>query len=421
MSQRWHDRPLKVGYVVKKYPRLSETFILDEILGLEELGIDVAIHSLLPPSDGRFHADLSKVRGTVTYLPSVGSESVLAAFTALRNLGSGAAAAPLDKALVFLRQVSPELRASLLIQGLHLADIAAKNSFDHLHGHFMTLPAKTAYLAHLFTGIGFSVTAHAKDIYMRDVNREVFTEIAEAATAVVTVCQANRRHLQSHVLRRPARVEVVYNSVRPSLTAMERSPRDPRLVLGVGRFVEKKGFHVLLEACRILLDRQVDFQCVLIGEGEQAEALRDQSARLGLTDRVEMLGATPRDEVLRWMRRARVLAAPCVGATDGNQDALPTVLLEALASGLPVVSTPIAGIPEIVDAGVEGLLVPEGDPGALAEALERLLKDPAVWDRMSVAGPPKAAVKFNPDKNLPQLVDLFRESVRGDAVLEAVR
>ncbi len=119
------------------------------------------------------------------------------------------------------------------------------------------------------------------------------------------------------------------------------------------------------------------------------------------------------------MRRARLLAAPCVNGRDGNRDALPTVLLEALASGLPVVSTPIGGIPEIVDSGVEGLLVREGDPGPLADALERLLTQPGLWDRMSAAGPPKAAAKFNVAKNLPHLVEVFRESARG-RVLEAV-
>ena len=421
MSQRSpEDRRLKIGYVLKKYPRLSETFILDELLGLEDRGVEVAIHSLLPPTDGRFHADLSKVKGEVRYLPSLGSEGVFDAFASLRDLGARAVPNALDRSLAFLDRVSVDHRASLLIQAIHLAAAATKGSFDHLHAHFMTLPGRTAYLAHLFSGIPFSVTAHAKDIYLRTVNRDVFTEIAENATAIVTVCEANRRHIRDEVLRRPARIEVVYNSVSPSVTTKEGTLRDPRVVLSVGRLVEKKGFAVMLDACALLRDRNVDFQCVLIGDGEEAERLRAQRARLKLEDRVQMLGAMPRDEVVRWMRRARVLAAPCLEGTDGNRDALPTVLLEALASGLPAVSTPVGGIPEIIDSGVEGLLTPPGEAAALADALQRLLTEPQLWDRIAEAGPKKAAARFHRSTNLPRLIDLFRGSAGPERVLEAV-
>lgn len=412
---------LKVGYVVKKYPRLSETFIVDEILGLEELGVDVAIHSLLPPSDGRFHADLGRVKGTVTYLPSVGSEGVLEAFTSLRALGPGAASGALDKALSFLKLVPSEHRASLLIQAIRLADIASKNDFDHVHAHFMSLPAQTAYLAHLFSGVGFSVTAHAKDIYLRSVNREVFTQIAEAATAVVTVCEANRQHISRRVLRRPARVDVIYNSVSQDSGLTDGGPRDPRLLLAVGRLVEKKGFDVLLDACRILHERGRDFECVIAGDGEERERLREQHERLGLQGRVRMLGSASRAEVFQLMSRARALVAPCRTAPDGNQDALPTVLLEALAAGLPIVSTPVGGIPEIVDDGVEGLLVPERDAAALADAIDRVLSDDRLWAGMAPAGPAKAAQRFHRSKNLPRLIDIFRRSDTGGRALEAVR
>jgi colanic acid/amylovoran biosynthesis glycosyltransferase len=408
--------PMKVGYVVKRYPRLSETFILDEILGLEEAGLDVAIYSLMLPNDGRFHDDVKRVKSPARYLPPVTPQNVFGAFRAFRDMGVDPSA--LDRAIEFVSRVPRVNRGSLLIQALHLADEAMKNGLDHLHAHFMTSPAQTTYLAHLFSGIPFSVTAHAVDIYGPNVEPESVKEIAEAAVTVVTVCEANERYLRN-LLGDGVRIEVIYNGIFITGEHAENGGRDRRLLLAVGRLVEKKGYHVLLEACRILRDRSVDFQCVLLGEGEERERLLEQRERLQLQDRVEMPGAASRTDVVRWMRRARVFAAPCVTAADGDRDALPTVLLEALSRGLPVVSTPIAGIPEIVDPGVEGLLVPPGDAGALAEAVGRLLGDDKMWSGMAAAGPAKAAARFDRRKSLPRLMQLFRQSASGRA-LEAV-
>ncbi|HEX2088317.1 MAG TPA: glycosyltransferase [Actinomycetota bacterium] len=418
MSQPSRDGPpMKIGYVVKRYPRLSETFILDEILGLEDAGLEVAIHSLLQPNDGRFHEDISRVKAVARYLPTA-AQSVFGAFRALRDVGISKDAAALDRAIAFLEQVPEQRRGTLLVQALHLADEARKKGLEHLHAHFMSSPAQTTYLAHLFSGIPFSVTAHAVDIYGPNVDPAVVREIAEGAVAVVTVCEANRDHLRD-LVGASSRIEVIYNGV--SLDELSGNGlRDPGLVLAVGRLVEKKGYHILLEACRLLRDRDVEFRCVLVGDGKQREELLDQRRMLEIDDCVEMPGATSRREVLRWMRRARVFAAPCVTAADGNQDALPTVLLEALSIGLPVVSTPVAGIPEIVDDGVEGLLTPPGDAAALADAVQCLLTDDGVWARMAAAGPAKAADRFDRTKNLPKLIELFRQSARG-RVLEAVQ
>jgi colanic acid/amylovoran biosynthesis glycosyltransferase len=411
---------LKVGYVVKKFPRLSETFILDEVLALQEAGVKVGIHSLLPPTDGRFHADLARVKSTVQYLPTVGTQSAFEAFLALHNLSPEAAGRPLERALSFLSHLPAEQRPSVLIQAIHLADAARKRAYDHLHAHFMTLAAQATYLAHLFTDISFSVTAHAKDVYHKGVNRAAFSEIAESSSAIVTVCEANRRHIARNLLRRPTRTEVIYNSVALEDRFLERGPRDPRVIFAVGRLVEKKGFHVLLEACAMLRAQGVDFQCVLGGDGEERDRLVDERRRLGLDEHVRLLGPLSREEVLRWMGRARVLAAPCITARDGNQDALPTVLLEALASGLPIVSTPVGGIPEIVDSEIQGLLFPQGDASAMAGALGRLLSVDDLWARMSAAGPAKAATRFSLSKNLPRLLEVLGDSRRADRALKAV-
>jgi colanic acid/amylovoran biosynthesis glycosyltransferase len=405
---------LRVGYVLKMYPRLSETFILDEILGLEEAGAAVSVYSLRPPTEGRFHPDVSRVHGDVHYLPDFASSSALQAFRTLRDLGPGSEAA-LDRALRFLDRLAAK-QPSLLVQGLELASAARRDGVEHLHAHFMTVAAQTAYLAHLFTGLPFTVTAHAKDVYRRTVDREVFREIAEAAAGIVTVCEYNRRYILDRLLEgNAARVVRIYNGI--PLDAVPAGPRsrEGHLILGVGRLVEKKGYDVLLEACRILVDRGIHLRCLVIGDGDQREPLLNLRGRLGLEGVVEFPGSMPRNRILEWMQRARVLVAPCVTGEDGNRDALPTVALEALASGLPVVSTPVGGIPEIVEHGVEGLLVPERDPRALADALRALLSDEVMWTRLSRAARAKAALRFDRRKNLPELISLFRGAAAASA------
>lgn len=410
MSARSPDlSSLRVGYVLKKYPRLSETFILDEILGLEEVGVDVRILSLRLPDEGRFQADLSRVKAAVEYLPAFGSSTALECIRLIGELGISSDG--LDRAFRFLDHLPANRRALLLLQAVHLCDLATRHSIGHLHAHFMTVAAHTAYLAHLLTGVPFTVTAHAKDIYRDTVDPEVFRQIGGAAAAVVTVCDANRVHIQE-VLKGEGQVELIYNGVSLDRASPNGARRDRRLILAVGRLVEKKGYHVLLEACRILGDRGVDFHCLLVGDGEERDRLLHQKGSLHLDGRVTMPGPASRDRILDWMRRARVLAAPSVTGSDGNRDALPTVLLESLASGLPVVSTPVGGIPEIVDQGVQGLLTSEGEPAPLADALQRLFVDDDLWNRMSTAGPAKVAARFDRSKNLPRLIQLFRSSSR---------
>lgn len=399
--------PLKVGYVLKKYPRLSETFVLNEILGVEEAGAEVAIFSLTPADEGRFHADLARVRAAATYLPPVGAASLTGAFEAARDLDVPRDA--WDRALAFAARVAPEKRATLVMHGLLVAAESRRRGLTHLHAHFLTVAAYVAHVARILGGPPFTVTAHAKDVFRDSVDKEVFREVAEAAAAVVTVCDYNRRYIADRFLDgSPARAVRIYNGLPLADLARARVPRERDLVLGVGRLVPKKGFDRLIRALAELKRRGVVARATLVGDGEEAAALAALARDVGVADRTTFAGALPRDRVLDLMARARVLAAPCVRGDDGNQDALPTVLVEALAAGLPSVATPVAGIPEIVGDGVEGLIVPEDDVAALADGLARLLGDDALHARLSAAGPSKARARFDRAATLPALLDLFR-------------
>lgn len=394
----------KVGYVLKKYPRLSETFILDEVLGVEGAGAEVAIFSLRLPDDGRFHADLAAVRAEVAYLPGFGAATVLDGLDALAGLGPEAVAV-LPEVVAFARRLGPA-GPGVLLQGIHLARQANATGVEHLHAHFMTVAAHTAYVAHLLTRIPFTVTAHAKDIYRHTVDADLFHAVASAAEAVITVCDANKAHVERHLVDGTVGIRRVYNGIDLD-AAPPMAMREPGLVLAVGRLVEKKGLAVLLEAARLLADGGTPFRLVVVGDGEERTSLEAQSERLRLGERVTFLGAAPRHEVQVLMGRAEVLAAPCLVGDDGNRDALPTVLLEALAAGLPAVTTPVTGIPEIIEHGVEGLIVPQGDPVALAAALHRALSDKELLAQMSAAGPRKAATRFDRRRTILQLLDVF--------------
>jgi colanic acid/amylovoran biosynthesis glycosyltransferase len=210
----------------------------------------------------------------------------------------------------------------------------------------------------------------------------------------------------------PGDVRCLYNGIdlrhfRPQ----SRLERDSRLILAVGRLVEKKGFDVLVDACAILQRRGHDFRCEIVGKGELHDALARQITAYGLDDVVTLVGPRPQDEVRAAYQKAALFALPCRIGSDGNRDGLPTVLLEAMACGLPVVTTPVTGNPEIVDDGLNGRLVPENDPVALASALAELLQDETQRRQMGIAARKKVKRCFNVRHNVAQLRQWLAEPV----------
>lgn len=404
------DARLHVGYILKQYPRLSETFILNEILGIEGTGTQVSVFSLRPSTEGRFHPQLASVRAEVHYTPRPEKATLLDAVRVLPHLRIDR----LDEVLAFVDGVPAESRSRLLFDAIEVAGRARLTGIDRLHAHFLTGAAHTAHLVHLLTGIPYTVTAHAKDIYRHGVNWQIAARVASRAAAVVTVCDANLTFLRARLDGSGTRLVRVYNGLGPQAPPAPLEARTPGLVLGVGRLVEKKGFDVLLDAfARIALDRP-NVSCVLVGDGDQRHALEARVDALGLRDRVTFAGAQPEPVVADWLRRAHVMVAPCRVGSDGNQDALPTVLLEALGAGLPAISTPIAGITEIITHDVEGLIVPSDDVAATATAIAGLIDAPARWRRLSDAGPGKLAARFDRNRTVLELVDVMRSArVRG--------
>lgn len=404
MFENHHDpAPMRVGYVLKQYPRLSETFILNEIIGLEENDVDVSIFSLRHSTEGRFHPAIAAVRGTVYYVADPDKAAFLDALRALPHLR----AERLPAVFEFLDRIPQERRSRIVLQAIDIANATLRLHIDHLHAHFLTVAAQTVHLVHLLTGLPYTVTAHAKDIYRHSVDWDLARQIAARASAIVTVCDFNQLYLSQRLDLPDCNIVRIYNGLGPQEPPSPVQARTRGLVLGVGRLVEKKGFDLMLDAIAPLSAARPEMHGVIIGDGDQRVPLRKQAARLGIADRVTFLGALPQDRVSTWLRRAELMIAPCRIGTDGNQDALPTVLLEALGAGLPVVTTPVAGITEIIDDGVEGLIVPCDDPAALSRATASLLDDHNTRAAMAAAGPVKLEQRFNRAETVRELIDAF--------------
>ncbi len=397
--------PLHVGYLLKQYPRFSETFILNEILGLEGEGVAVSVFSLRHATEGRFHPALASVRGQVHYVASAERADFLDAIRALPSLRTER----LADVLAFVDRFPEERRARLLLQALAVADRVQRSGVNHLHAHFLTVAAYTAHIVSLLTGLPYTVTAHAKDIYRHTIDWDVAAKVAGEAAAVVTVCDANLAYLKTRLNGSGTTLTRIYNGLGTQDPPTPLAERTPGLVLGIGRLVEKKGFDLLIDAVAILATRRQDVSCAIVGDGDEHRALAARALRLGIAERVTFAGMQSQDAVSRLLRRAHVLAAPCRVGSDGNQDALPTVLLEALGAGLPSVSTPVAGIPEIVEDGRQGLLVEPNNAEALAAGIEAILDDPRRWAAMSAAGPLKLAQSFDRSRTIVQLISAMAE------------
>jgi len=402
---------LKIAYILKMYPRFSETFIVNEILELERQGVDVRIYSLRKPDDGRFHPALARVKANVIYAPQypqMEPERVQAAHAALQDAVPVRYAAARQKAV----DRGEDYALKRFLQAGVIAEHLRRNPVDALHAHFGSSATRVASIVTKLTGIPYSFTAHAKDIFHEAVTASSLQRKISGARFVVTVSRYNERYLEKLRGDQPGDVRALYNGI--DLDHFQPDPavhRQDNLILGVGRLVEKKGFDILIDACAILQRRGIDFRCEIIGKGDLQAPLAAQIAALGLEDRVRLAGPRPQDQVRAAYQQAALFALPCRIGSDGNRDGLPTVLLEAMACGLPAVTTPVTGNPEIVDDGVNGRLVPENDPAALADALAALLTDPARRLRMSAAARAKVEFAFDVRRNVARLHSWLAETV----------
>ena len=372
--------PLRIGFLVKTFPRLSETFILNEILGLEQLGWELHIYSLRRPVEEPVHPGVSQVVAPVSYIPALlptasWMDPLLTVSANLRMLIKR----PLRYVSAFRKYFfeTKETRLKEFVQASCLAVSLEKQGITYLHAHFANTPTAVAEIVHWLTGIPFSFTAHAKDIYTT--NEADLARRIQTATTVLTCTSANERHLRA-LCTDPVSIHLAYHGIDTARFAAVECESTQKaevpLILSVGRFCEKKGLEDLIRACAILRDKSVTFRCTLVGYGPHEKKLKELRATLGLEDLIEMPGRLVQQDVIAQYSKASVFALPCLITDNGDRDGIPNVLFEAMAAAVPVVTTNVSGITELVVVGSTGWLVESRRPDILAETIEHVLSHP---------------------------------------------
>jgi len=409
---------LRVAFVLKGYPRLSETFIAQEIAALERRGLDLLIVSLRRPADSRRHPVHEEIRAAILYLPEyllLEPLRVLRSWMQIRQGPNYKTA--LSLWLKDLRRDPTPNRIRRFGQALVLA-AELPPDVGHLHAHFLHTPASVARYTAALLGLAWTGSAHAKDVWTTPEWEK--REKLASCEWLVTCTRANLEHLAA--LAPPGKVELVYHGVDlkkfsfRTRSVAERdgsSSADPVVILSVGRLVEKKGTDVLLRALARIRPG-LHWRFVHVGGGPLRKRLERLASSLGIAGRVQWRGALTQDKVLEEYRAADVFALASRIAGDGDRDGLPNVLAEAQSQALACVATRVSAIPELVRDGRTGLLVAENDPEALARALEALIADPARRRALGHAAQARVAQGFALEANLERLARKFGLAAPGE-------
>ena len=296
---------------------------------------------------------------------------------------------------------------SRLLEAAWLGKRLKAAGIGHVHAHFSGIAARTAYWLKGFYGISYSFTGHANDMFCKANSPISLEDLVREASFVVAVSDFTRDWLAAGHPAHKAKIHRIYNGIDCGLFASHGARPEIPLIVSVGRYVEKKGFATLIDACAILRGRGVDFRCRVAGGGPLEETLRAQVVQRGLDGVVELVGPMPQEDVRALLAEASLFVLPCVREKGGGMDVLPTVVAEAMAAGLPVISTPVAGVPEMVEPSSSGLLVPERDTEQLAAAMSALLTNPELAGRLGCRGRELANEKFSVSSSVGSLLALL--------------
>jgi glycosyltransferase involved in cell wall biosynthesis len=370
----------RIVVLVKRFPRLSETFILNEFLELRRQGLPVELYAIMDPHEDRSHPEALALVPDVVYLQA---GTILSALPAVRRT---LMRHPLGVLRALGWTLTRHSRASArnCVHAMVLVDRLAQGEPAHVHAHFLNSPAAIAFVARKVSGQRYSLTGHAKDIYTTlPENLQMRCRDAEFVT---TCTEANRKHLVQSIGLSADHVHLCRHGVDLMRFGAGSSERRPGRIVSVGRLVPKKGFDVLIRACGALRRRGVHFELRIIGGGPLRGALQALAESEGVADLVQLIGSVSQASVAEELAAAQLFALSPVVLPDGDRDGIPNVLLEAMAAALPVVAASVSGIPEVLTDGVNARLVPPGRPDMLTDALAELLSDSEQRARLAAAG-----------------------------------
>jgi colanic acid/amylovoran biosynthesis glycosyltransferase len=410
-----------VAYVVSRFPAVTETFIMDEILALERLGARVEIFALVHRREPLVHREAERLVQRAHYASVFSMATLRAQLWWLRRRPAAYLSAWRDALVGNARSWRFLLRALVVVPlAARFARQMLEAGVAHVHAHWATHPALAAYVVSRLTDLPSSFTAHAHDLY---VDRSMLDRKIAAASAVVTISEHNERLIRDTFgADAAAKTTVIRCGIDvdrfTNIAKAATDPRRPFTVLCVAGLRDYKGHRYLVNACDILRREGVDFRCLLVGEGPERPAIEALIAEHGLQAWVTLLGSRPRDEVLSLLGQADAVVLPSVTTPRGKKEGIPVALMEALAAGVPAVASDISGIPELIEDRVTGLLVPERDAHALARAIGRLARDPNLAQRLSLQGRERVRRLHDIDKNADELLRLLTSQARrGQAAL----
>jgi glycosyltransferase involved in cell wall biosynthesis len=400
----------KVAYLMSRFPTIAETFILYEMLELKRLGLQVEIFPLIRQKEPVKHAEVDKLAGQVHYHQLLSVATLAAQLYWFRKK-------PKRYLQLWWQTIRTHLKSlkflsrSLVV--LPLAALFARRmeelDIKHIHAHWATHPTLAAYIIKQLTGIPYSFTAHADDIY---VDQTMLEEKISQANFVVTISEYNRQFLcelynglvapKIFVIRCGVDLEVFK-------TGNAKKFNDQFTIICVARLGRAKGHQYLIEACAQLKAQGLNFRCLLVGDGELRSEIEDQIRQFNLTDQIILLGFQPRDKVRELLAGADLMVLPSIITDKGQKEGIPVALMEGLAMGLPAVATAISGIPELIKDGETGLLAPQRDPQALVEAISKLYHSPALRQQLGAEGRAKVMKEFNLHASAVQLYQLFTQ------------
>jgi glycosyltransferase involved in cell wall biosynthesis len=403
-----------LGMILKGFPRISETFISNEILLLEQLGFRVHIFSMRRPRESFSHKSIKEIRAPVDYLP----ETLLAPlprFLFHNIILAGKqpvvyAGALKTAARRFLRTRKSATLKHLFQAGYLVNRLLPGSQVVHLHSHFAHSPTSVALFAARLTGLPFSFTAHAKDIYTS--NARQLREKIDLARFVITCTEFNRQHLTRLAEGSRTPIYRFYHGIDMGLFSGPRSGRtlsEPYRLLTVARLTPKKGLATVFKALRILHDQGVPIKHTLIGDGEDRDKVQRLVRELGLGAVTQWHGTLPHHEVLTHYQESDLFVIGCEVAENGDRDGIPNVLVESMAMGVPVVATRVSAIPELVEDGRTGLLVEPGQPETMAHVIKQLLTDEGLRQKIIPAARARVEAGFDNRTLITGLADVFKQ------------
>jgi colanic acid/amylovoran biosynthesis glycosyltransferase len=399
---------MRTAYILLRFPDPTETFIFREIIDLKRLGLPLQVFTLYGEKTEHLSAEMRAARADVHRLGWRALPSMIRAI-GLWWRRKPQVVKDLFRAMGRQRWRDIEKSAENIIALLASFELARRlevEGIEHIHAPWASGCATAAWAASKLIGRPFSFTARAWDIYPPD---GLIHDKIRDAVLVRTETAANIRHLSIYAEGKLDKFRVTYNGV--PLRADRDAPvamRPPYRLLAMGRFVRKKGFDQLLYAAKLLADAEVDFRLTIAGDGALRWPLKWLAYRLNIADRVHFPGFVPHDEVTQLFAAGDIFIMPCIVAPSGDRDGLPTVILEALAHRVPVITTPVSGIPELIEDGVSGLLVPERNPAAIAAAVQRLIADRETALALAESGRARVREQFDPERNHRAVLELYR-------------